>query len=229
MTRDNAFTLKIAMCNAIGFFVISAGVTLVDARLSSHVAYGARYYPLRFWICLAAPIVFVVSLISVRRSHSWKARAVWPSLCLLLIGSPCLLNFRPAFPHTGFCLGILLCCLVSFITSWIYYLPFEVDWIDDRRIDRLLKLERIKEIVTLWRTLALSVTFGYLALLIPWQNLIWSTSHQVVTKPDEMTFLSSANSVALSAFSLFVLFCPVYESFREEVVPLVVGIRPAVG
>lgn len=223
MNRDNAFTLKIAMCNAIGFFVTSAGVTFVDARLSSGIVHGALYYPLGYWICLVAPIVFVVTLISVRRSHSWKARAVWPSLCLLLIGAPFLLNFRPGFPHMGFCLGILLCCLVSFITSWIYYLPFEVDWIADSDIDRLLKLERIKEIVTLWRTLALSVTFGYLALLIPWQNFIWSTSRQVVTKPYEMAFLSSAHSVALSGFSSLYSFVPYMNRSERLGSPLILS------
>jgi hypothetical protein len=44
MAIDKWFAVKIALFNSLGFSYITAGVTYVDARLTTHVVYGPRHY-----------------------------------------------------------------------------------------------------------------------------------------------------------------------------------------
>jgi hypothetical protein len=215
MNRDKGFTLKIAFFNSMGYFVTAAGVTFVDAKLVSSPFFGARHYPLGYWICLGAPIVFLLSILFVRRFKSWKRKALWPTLCLLLISAISLPNFRPGFPHMGFFGGTFFYCAISLIASWIHYAPLDIEWIADSRIDRSLKLERLKELITFWRTLTLSIVFGWMALMIPWTSFFWSSSKAFLETPAEVVINSNAWTVAMCGFSIFVLFGPVYESFRK--------------
>lgn len=215
MDQDRGFRLKIALFNSIGYFVTVAGVTFVDARLVHHPVYGPREYPLGYWICLGAPVVFLLSFLGVKHFRPWKSKAVWPTLCLLLVGEISLYNFRPELPHLGFSESILFYCFISFVASCIHYMPLDIEWINDSRIDPLLKLERLKELITFWRTLALSITFGWVALLVPWTSFALSSSKEFFTTSAEVFINTNAWTVAVFGFSIFVLFGPVYESFRK--------------
>ena len=52
MPRVDGFDAKIASLNSLSFSLTAAGVTYVDARLKSHVAFGARIYPHGYLIAM---------------------------------------------------------------------------------------------------------------------------------------------------------------------------------
>lgn len=214
--NEQKFARRIAFLNSFGYCVTAAGVTFVDAKLSSHPIYGARFYPLGYWICLAAPVIFILTILLANCSQSRKEKVLYPNLCLLFVGVISLFNFLPEIPHIGFLTGILIYFFISCFASWIH-LPFNVDyWIDDQKIDHLFKMERIKELTTLWRTLVISLTLGYGALLIPWATLSWTSSKLFLdNNPDEIFINSNAWVAAIMGFSFSFLFGPVYEAFHK--------------
>lgn len=68
---------------------------------------------------------------------------------------------------------------------------------------------------TLWRTAVVSISVGYVALLIPWTTFIWNQAQQIVKKPDEVFLLGEVGIAGVFAVSIYVVFCIIYESFRK--------------
>lgn len=69
--------------------------------------------------------------------------------------------------------------------------------------------------MTLWRTVAISITFGYIAFLVPWTNLIWTTAPRITPKPDEIFLLGQFGIAQLIFISVYFLVGPVWESFKK--------------
>jgi hypothetical protein len=79
--------------------------------------------------------------------------------------------------------------------------------------------ERIKECVTLWRTVAFTITGSYVALLIPWSSLLWSipwSSLDPVKNKEERMLAGTGEGIMLTIFSLYVLFVLIYEAFAKS-------------
>jgi len=106
MEKRDHFLLRIAVFNALGLCLTAGGVTLVDARLTSHVVYGPRHYPMGLWVCWPAPVVFALTWLAGQRSTSRVFRIAYPSAVLALIGTALLPDFRPEVPHNGFTFGL---------------------------------------------------------------------------------------------------------------------------
>lgn len=215
MNADGNFDLRIAFFTGGGYSATVFGATFVDSRLTSHVLFAPRHYPLGYWLCLVGIPISVCSFLSVRRSTKWRFKVAWPVTWLLLAGALSLLNFRPEFPHIGVSGWLMAYGLVAALASWIRYAPLQPGWLGDERIAASLKQERIKEIVTLWRTIAISLTFGYMALVVPWTSFIWNQANEVVKNPGEVFLLASVTVGGAICISLFVLSCLVYEAFRR--------------
>jgi hypothetical protein len=81
-----------------------------------------------------------------------------------------------------------------------------------------LRLARIKESVDLWRTISISITLGYVALLIPWANFIWDFAWKTVKAPKEVFLVGNFPAMELSLFSLYFLTAIIYEGFRKATV-----------
>jgi hypothetical protein len=97
----------------------------------------------------------------------------------------------------------------------IHFLPFGTEQLSARDISVQTKLERVKEHANLWRTIAISVTVGYIAVIIPWSNFIWSQPSHIVANASEAFLLSQSASIALAILSLYMLFGVVYEAFLK--------------
>lgn len=209
------FILKIALLNATGFCFISGITTFIDARLTSHVAFGSRHYPLGLNICWGGLLIFIVSSVAAHRDASDRFKMLFPTFVLLIVSIASLINFLPEFPHGGITGGVMACIICGLISSYIHYYAIPCKWISDIDISTNFKIERIKEYVVLWRTVAISLGFGYLALLVPWSSLIWMVSPRVAPKPDE-AFLLTQISFAQPVFvSIYVLVGPVWEAFKK--------------
>jgi len=102
------------------------------------------------------------------------------------------------------------------VTSWIRLEPLiEENDINDMNIPWEFRVERLKESITLWRTVAVGVTLGYLALLVPFSLGLWNSSDRIVTRADEAFLLSTGSAFALTVFTIYVLVGTIYEAFRK--------------
>jgi hypothetical protein len=210
------FDRRVAAFNAAGFALATGSVTFVDARLTSHVLFDrAREYPLGYWICGASVPILVGTLWGINRVRHWKWKIALPPLVLLVVGLCSLANFAPEVPHMGVLLWLLGYCLVSLLAGLLHYLPESPDWLQTQRIRWQLRVERAKESATLWRTVAISTTFGYVALLIPWTNSIWKLAPQIATKKDEVFLLSATNAMGIAFCSIYVLCAVVFVAFAR--------------
>jgi hypothetical protein len=138
-----------------------------------------------------------------------------PSLILTAVGAASLPFFRPEFPHGGMTTWTLFLILISLVSCWTRCLPIPHDWLDQKTLSAAIKIERIKEHANIWRTVAISITIGYMAVLIPWTSFLWDQSASFVEAPPERILLSQFGSGLLLATSSYVLMGVIYEAFRK--------------
>ncbi len=210
LSREKRFALKISLFNSLGFMFAVGVPTLVDPLLKSHVAYGARHYFLGPWVLLFALLAFSGTfLILIKRKYflSWLPIAV--------LGTGLLWNFRPELPHGNVTFWTAIYCIASFVTSWIYCTTVDSSYITDKCIHRSARIERIKESINYWRTISIAIAAGYLAILVPWTNLLWTMTDKIVREPQDRFLLATISGVQLALFSIYVLAGPVTEAFLK--------------
>ncbi|MCX7047184.1 MAG: hypothetical protein NTX50_17060 [Candidatus Sumerlaeota bacterium] len=203
------FIKKIAFFNSFGFTATTVGTTFIDARITT-VLWPPRSYHLGYWIAVAFPIVFLATYFGLKWISSWRAKAIFPSLILFLFGALSLRNFLPEFPHMGICVWVLAYALISFVTCWTYFSPFETSWLFKSNIDAEFKKERIKELITFWRTISVSLAFGYMALFVPWAAIQWNLVEKIVSDRAEIALLgnySISMQFLVSAYIILGLIC----------------------
>jgi hypothetical protein len=217
MTKDDWFAVKTAIFNSLAFSLTIAYVTFLDPRLKSHFRYpGGRNYPHGYVISLlGGAIILGTTLLVLTKASSWKVKATSPAIILAVMGLGSLPFFRPEFPHSAIFIWTSQCSLVSLFTCYVRFLPFQADWLTSADFTNSSKIERVKEYVTLWRTVAVFLTVGYIAIIIPWSNLIWSQPSRIVKDAGERFLLGEFGEMGIVGFSLYVIFGVIYESFRR--------------
>jgi hypothetical protein len=210
------FAIKIALFNSIGFSYIIGGVTYVDARLTTHVVYGSRHYRAGYTLALIGGLlIFVSTMLAILKAPSWKIKAALPALIFAIMSAIALPFFRPEFPHQGMSSWTLQLSLVCLLSCLVHFLPFGTEQLTAPDISAQIKIERVKEHANLWRTIAISITVGYLAVIIPWNNFIWSQPSHIVTTASEAFLLGQSAAIALAILSLYMLFGVIYEAFLK--------------
>lgn len=221
-STDAFFRWKIAMFNTVGFLVHAGLTTYVDARLPNRVIYGARHYPLGYWVCLLAVPVFFAGLWGLKSKTLW-ARILVPISGIVCATAIALWNFRPEFPHlnVGFWMGLY--ALVSLISCWIRFSDERAAFLSADDISPTAKIERIKEMVTVWRTIALSLAIGYIAGAFQWVKMDYDLARQLIAGKTgdplyefQVQRLIATNNVQLMLFSAYVVAGVLYESFRKS-------------
>jgi len=221
MTRADWFAVKIATFNALAFSLIIGCVTYLDARLpshkdSQHFPQHVRIYPHGYEISLlGGAVIFGTTLLVLIKASSWKLKATFPALILAVTGAVSLPFFRPEFPHGGITSWTIEVTLISLVSCFVHFLPFEVDWLTAADISTASKMERVKEYVTLWRTIAISITLGFIVVVIPWGNFIWNQSPHIVSNEAEAFMLSEFGMAGIFCSSIYILFGIIYEAFRK--------------
>jgi hypothetical protein len=214
-SKDLGFAVKVAVLNALAFSIVVAGVTYIDARLTSHVAFGARTYPYGYPIAMGGgPVVFGSTLLVLARASSWKVRATVPAAILAAMAILTLPFFRPEFPHGGISVWLAQFSIVSLLTCYIHFLPWPAR-LASEELGAAVKWERLKEYGALWRTIAVAVTIGYMIILIPWSNFIWSLSPHIVRDPAQAYVLSEFGAAGMVGVTIYVILGVLYESFRR--------------
>ena len=216
MNTHKWFAIKIALFSALGFAYITAGVTYVDARLTTHLVYGARYYPAGYCVAVIGGIViFGGTLLVILKFKSWKLKVALPATLFVLTNALALPFFRPEFPHMGMSSWTLQLSIVCFLSCAIHFSPLGAEQLTALNVSTQIKLERVKEHANLWRTISISLTVGYIAVIIPWSNFIWSQPIHIVTDEREAFLLIHSASIALAILSLYMLLGVVYEAFLK--------------
>jgi hypothetical protein len=215
MCKEKCFAVRLAGFTAVGMSLAVGVPTFVDSRMTSNRIFGAREYPMGYWILLIGPLVFVGMYYLLIASSSVKKRIVKPIAYLLIVGCLSLLNFFPEFPNGNVILWLLLYFIGDVLCLWTHYTPIKSDYIDLVDILDIAKIEMIKESINFWRTSTLMVGVGYLAILVPWSNLIWTWPAKFLTNPKEEALGIMVCETQLLFFSFFFLFCPVLEGIRK--------------
>lgn len=212
---ENRFALRIAVFNSVGFIYSTGSVTYLDARLTSHVFYSARTYPLGYWVCLLGPVIFILTYLCFKKSKTIYGKILYPALILIAAMLLSLPNFLPEFPHLGITSAAGLLAMTSIVASWIRFEPIAADYIKKPEIPWELKVERLKENITLWRTLAVGLTIGYIALIYPAFSFFGKGAAQMLTKRDEVFLVTSSWQLSFLLFSVYVLFGVIHEAIRK--------------
>lgn len=216
MRRGDWFAAKIAGFNSLAFSLVVASVTFVDARLTSHVAFGARHYAYGYPLSLLGGIlVFGITLLVFARATSWRVKATSPTLILATAGAVSLPFFQPEFPHGGISIWVFGTSLISLFACFIHFMPLETDWLSSTAFATPAKMSRVKESAIFWRNATITVTVGYAIILIPWGVFIWYQSLHIVTNKGEAFMLSEFGAAGLLGSSLYVLFGIIFELFRK--------------
>jgi hypothetical protein len=215
MNSEKLFSAKIAGFAAGGIALAAGLATFLDSRLTTHLLFGPREYPMGYWVLLIGPVLFFGMYFLSLLPKSTGKRIVLPLVFLLAVGCLSFLNFLPEFPHANVGVSLLLYFVGVTMSIWIRHSPLRTDYINETDIFVQARLERVKETVILWRTLLLSLSAGFLALLIPWFVFIWDVPAKIVTEPREQILLGFASGAQVSLFSLFFISCPLFETIRK--------------
>lgn len=220
------FIALIVLFNWLGFSFIAAGVTYVDARLTTHY-YGVRHYRWGYWVAaLGGLVVLLATLVFLRLANSLprkettsrRLKTVLPFLVLCVAGAASLPFFGPPFPHGEIASWIFYLSIVSLSSCGIHYSTSTLpkNWLTSSDLSEEIKLERVRQYVNHWRTLAVTITAGYLAMLIPWTTFLWTHFPAAyVTNPAERVRLSYFGTAGLLGLSLYVAIGIVYEAFLK--------------
>jgi hypothetical protein len=129
------FAVKIALFNSLGFSYIVAGITYVDARLTTHVVFGARYYRAGYPLAvIGGSVIFVGTMLAILKATSWKLQAALPATIFAVMSAVVLPFFRPEFPHQGMSSWLLQLSLVCLLSCVVHFLPFETEQLTARDI-----------------------------------------------------------------------------------------------
>ena len=201
--EDAAFANKIALLNTICYCTTICTITYVDSNLNTHavVEYRERVYDVGYyWILLAgAPLFFVTRWALTTRHlslHGSRRRTFAPSIILIAFGIFPLWDFRLELPHGALVATLGLACMVSWLTCWLHFQTL-TNWTQNVSVKESARIERIKEACTFWRTLTLTGIVGFIALLIPLVNYVWSEAEQLTGNKVEKMIVVKGTIVRL--------------------------------
>lgn len=227
-TNHRKFIAKVALFNSVGFCFLTAGITYFDARLKTRITYGARTYRWGYWVCAVGSLaVLLTTLISLSKTSSARLRTILPTAILLVAGAASLPFFRPEFPHGAMTSWTFYLSMVSLLSCGTHYWQIPEDWLS-WDLSEEVKVERVKQYANQWRTVAVTTTVAYLAMVIPWTSFVWTDFPSIfVTDASEKIVLSQFTSAGLIGLSLYVISGVVYEAFNKanEAAELLLRVR----
>ncbi len=215
--RDRLFRLKIAVFNTVGFLYAVAVPVILDPTLHSHVAYGARTYPNAWWVVFVfAPTLFVLTYASMRYGGAF-AKGAWSVGSLIIAGAAAIPFFRPEMPHSHIVGWVVLYSIITGLSSWIHYSSPCLDFVQDQAIPLPARIERLKDMVSFWNSVAVYIGTGYLALVVPWQigNFAYFVPH-VVTDPKEVLRMAGVETLGMVIYTSYVIFGPFREAIQKR-------------
>lgn len=209
---DNGFAFRIAALNACGFCITVVAITFTDARIPSHVRYGARVYEYGYAVALLAVPVFLATCLLLRRPmrRSWKCFVSCAPLLAAVLGS--VWAFKPEIPHAGFATVETLYVLASLVATWLRYSVPDLAFVSNCDIPTSARLEGLKSILGIWQAIAVVTIVGFLGGLVPWGTAITSTNSNMVTQKSDLFLLNAMIISQMIPCSVAFLLGPIREA-----------------
>jgi hypothetical protein len=209
--NDSDFAIRIASMNAAGYFWTVIAITYVDARLKSHVLYGARSYRYGYVSSLLAIPTFIITLHLLRRATTRGRKCLASCLAILAAMLSSLWVFAPEVPHSGLVVWCLMYSIVSLAATWLRYSGPDLSFVQNQEIPLQARLEGLKSILSMWQAIALATSAGFLAGLVPWAVAIQATNSHVVVDQSDLFLLNSAGLMQVILVSVAILLGPIRE------------------
>ena len=218
MESEKQFAYRISAIVSLGFALAIVGATYVDARIPSHVRYGARVYRYGYWLALLAIPVFVITAIGLVKTKTRGRRWAWASLpmCCAVRGS--LWAFAPEIPHQGIVGTCLMYVVVALITTWLHNSKPEIQFIRDQSIPLQVRLEGLKSAITMWQGIAIATCAGFLAGVIPWSVAVINANSHTVTADRDVFLLNGLAVIQVGLISVTLIVGPIREAVNSVMV-----------
>lgn len=227
LKNDREFAIKIAFFNSLLFCLLIAAVTYVDARLKTHVPFGAsgtggaRIYRWGYVVsAVGGLLVLLGTAMSLGKvpNERWKFKSACPTAILLLVGAASLPFFRPdlEFPHGGITTWTAYLSFVSMLSCLIHYWRLPEDRLLAPNLSSTIKIERVKQHSGKWLAFAKTITQAYITALIPWAAFLWLLSTYYVTDPSERILLSLFSYTMLIGISLYAAYGIAYAAWKKS-------------
>ena len=177
LINQNRFAAKVATISAFGYFATVSTATFIDARLTSHGAYGARNYEYGYASALLSIAVFFLTLFLIGKSATLTKKILAAALPLILFFIPTLWIFRPEVPHAGIVIWIATYLIIAIVTTWLHFVGPNLAFADDQSVAYAIRAENLKSLVAVWRYFMLAVVVVMTAGFTLWPFVIFSPGH----------------------------------------------------
>lgn len=199
---------------SIGFLLSNAGATYVDARLLSHVRFGARAYRFGYTVSAIAIPLFLSTLAALDRAQSRGSKCVAASVPLLAALVCSQWAFAPEVPHSGIVGSCGMYAVAVLIATWLHYSAPDLEFLHDLSLSVPVRLEGLKSAVTLWQGIALATCAGFLAGVIPWPVALMNANAHVVSSARDLFLLNSLSVLHVGVMIIAFLIGPIHEAVR---------------
>src|SRR5438045_1919593 len=138
---DKYFAYKIAAIVSFGLALSTVGATYVDARIPSHVRWGARTYPYGYWVALVSVPLFISTVIALRRATSRTGKCFSASLPLIIAVASIQWAFKPEVPHQGIVSNTAIYAIIVVIATWLHTSQPNTDFLEDHSLSEQVRIE----------------------------------------------------------------------------------------
>ena len=216
MRQDSDFAYRMALIVSTGFAISTAGATYVDARIPSHVLYGARSYPYGYWVALLAIPLFIATLRLISRARSQGAKCLAGCLPLTVAVAATQWAFKPEVPNLGIVGACGIYAVTVLIATWLRTLEPDTAFLQDQSLAVQVRIEGLKSAITLWQGLSLATCAGVLAGVAPWPFVAMNANARIVnalsvSAAADLSLLNTFSTLQIEAIGVAVIIGPVAE------------------
>ncbi len=211
---DRAFCAKIAVANMLGYLVATIPPIIIDPKLIHHVRYGARHYPIGWWV-LPISIVVGIATYAVMALVREQKRTIWNSIPLLLATGCSLPFFRPEFPHMTVLTATVFTFLLSIAATWIRYAPLKTERAHDPGLARDMRVKWVEGQSLFWRGATVAILAIFLTAINSWFRSMLDADRAFDTIPGELVLLTHLVIVLTSFGTSWFILGPLIEAVRK--------------
>jgi len=223
MTVDGGLANVIGVFNAIGLILVIASPMIVDPRLTTHVQYPNRNYPVWIWVLTVGSVPVLLVTRRLLRDREVSRRNYFRAFLPLFIPGMLIaaLAFKPERPHLGAMLLTLAYGVLSAITVGCRQSRDNFSFINDPKFEFLSRLERLKATVSSWQLVSVYGMAAYIGFAAVALSVLWTIAGYMVRCDldkmkceSEKFFLGESFVAQVIVYSICVASGPLHECFE---------------
>jgi len=198
----------------LGYLLATTPQLFLDPRLSSHVKYPSRTYPLSWMIWPIATLLLVFTLVIAIRARPF--RFIKTTLPFLFSGVASIPIFKPEMPHGNLMFVTGIWFVIGTVTIWIHDTPIVDPSTEQPQPSSAAQLEFIKEQTAIWKNCALGLIAVYLGMISSAMKELHTFNGTFVSKPEELFLLNMNSKFEIIVMSIFMFIGPIFRSRKED-------------